>query len=152
MDEGMALTWEPGELSTDPERLEAQLLTLWDGTSTADLFVSLQELYGERPVAPAEQGAILRLLAEHGDVRSAGTATDREGRSGLLFLTEDTESAEGQILQRRIMFAPDTGMPLYHETVVVESDDPVPTGRLPQVNHYAVLVASAWVEEVGQRP
>ncbi|TDQ45491.1 CU044_5270 family protein [Actinorugispora endophytica] len=153
MDEGLAMTWEPGELATDPGALEAQLPEIWDtdSTSTATLFSALQELYGERPVTPAEQGAVLRMLAGRDDVRFAGEATDREGRSGLLFLTEDTESVEGGLLQRRVMFAPDTGMPLYHETVLMESDAPTP-GELPQVNNYTVLVASAWVAEVKQIP
>ncbi|MBV2363339.1 CU044_5270 family protein [Streptomonospora nanhaiensis] len=150
---GMFLTWKPDTLPTDPDELAARLSTV-DGVpsgGSARLFTALQTLYSEMPVDPEVQAAALRALADRDDVRFAGTATDREGREGLLFLTEDRESSEGEVLQRRIMFDPDTGMPLYHETVVVRSEYRN-ADELPIVNHYAALVETAWVSEVHEAP
>jgi hypothetical protein len=156
---GMFFTWEPADLSTDPERLEEQLIEgaanggYDDSDAEAALFYALQILYVEAPVDSEVQAAILRVLAEHDGVRYAGTAEDRQGREGELFVVEDGTEPGGDQLERRILFDADTGMPLYHEIVAVESDAEQPEGaELPRVNHYAAIVKSAWVPEVGDRP
>ncbi|NYH52679.1 hypothetical protein HNR06_002268 [Nocardiopsis arvandica] len=155
---GMFFTWRPGDLSADPGRLADQLVgggghtaaVSADPSTAVALVYALQQLYEEAPVDPGVQAAALRALAGHDDVLYAGTARDREGREGELFLVEE-DAGDGYVLERRIMFDPDTGMPLYHETVAVESDS-VPDVDLPQVNQYTVLVESAWVPEVGDTP
>lgn len=148
---GMFFTWEPDSLSADPERLAEQLLAAdgpEDGSAAVGLVYALQQLYEEAPVGPDVQAAALRALAGQEDVLYAGTARDREGREGELFLVEE-DAGDGHLLERRIMFDADTGMPLYHETVAVES--PGEEGP-PRVNNYTVLVESAWVAEVGDTP
>ncbi|NKY97075.1 CU044_5270 family protein [Nocardiopsis alborubida] len=153
---GMFFTWEPDSLSADPDRLAEQLLEVGgqDSGATPDpspgvgLVYALQLLYEEAPVGPDVQAAALRALAGQEDVLYAGTARDREGREGELFLVEE-DAGDGYVLERRIMFDADTGTPLYHETVAVES--PGEEG-LPRVNNYTVLVESAWVAEVGDTP
>ncbi|WP_159945277.1 MULTISPECIES: CU044_5270 family protein [unclassified Nocardiopsis] len=151
--DGMFFTWEPGDLATDPDRL-AEQLTEGAGaefpSTAAALFYALQELYGEAPVDPGVQAAALRALAGHEEVLYAGEARDREGREGELFLVEEDDGA-GNVLERRIMFDSDTGMPLYHETVAVESAAE-PDGELPRVNQYTVLAEAAWVPRVGDTP
>jgi hypothetical protein len=149
--DGMFFTWEPGSLSADPERLAEQLLAadgLEDDSAAVGLVYALQRLYEEAPVDPDVQAAALRALAGQEDVLYAGTARDREGREGELFLVGE-DAGDGYLLERRIMFDAGTGMPLYHETVAVES--PGEEG-LPRVNNYTVLVESAWVAEVGDTP
>ncbi|WP_017570163.1 CU044_5270 family protein [Nocardiopsis halotolerans] len=165
---GMSFTWEHEDLSSDPEVLADQLMEGADhgavGSATvrgqahspeglsdgALLFHALQRLYEEAPVSPGVQAAALRALAAQEDVLYAGTARDREGREGELFLVEE-EGVAGTVLERRIMFDSDTGMPLYHETVTVESDT-VPDENLPRVNEYTALVDAAWVAGVGDTP
>ncbi|MFD6952400.1 hypothetical protein A6A08_19795 [Nocardiopsis sp. TSRI0078] len=155
---GMFFTWGPEDLSTDPGRLADQLAegggygsgTAADPSEAVALVHALQQMYEEAPVDPGVQAAALRALAGHGDVLYAGTARDREGREGELFLVEE-DAGDGYVLERRIMFDPGTGMPLYHETVAVESDS-APDEDLPRVNQYTVLVESAWVPEVGDTP
>ncbi|WP_433699257.1 CU044_5270 family protein [Nocardiopsis sp. CA-288880] len=152
--DGMFFSLEPGSLSTDPGVLADQLhgagSDLADTGSGARLFYALQQLYGEAPVEPGVQAAVLRVLAEEDDVMFAGTARDREGREGLLFVVEESEGG-GTLLERRIMFDEGTGQPLYHETLTVESPSE-PDADLPRVNNYTVLVESAWVPEVGDTP
>ncbi|CAL9489822.1 hypothetical protein SUDANB121_03229 [Nocardiopsis dassonvillei] len=154
--DGMFFTWDPDSLATDPEALERQLLDGAGhdaGTPEASLFHALEKLYAEAPVDPRVQAAVLRVLAGHEGVLYAGHAEDRYGRGGELFLVEDTASQEGTTLERRIMFDADTGMPLYFEIVAVESEHEQPEGvGLPVVNHYSVLVETAWVAEVEDRP
>lgn len=151
--DGMFFTWEPDTLATDPEELEEQLVDgagFDAGTPEATLFYALQSLYTEAPVDPRVQSAVLRVLAGHEGVLYAGPSEDRYGREGELFLVEE----EGEeTLERRIMFDADTGMPLYFEVVAVESEYEQPEGvELPLVNHYSVIVETAWVPEVEDRP
>ncbi|GAB3210849.1 CU044_5270 family protein [Marinactinospora thermotolerans] len=155
-DEGLQFSWAPGTLAEDPDTLRRQLAE-GDGienaeVDTAEVFYGLQRLYQEMPVSPGEQERILRMLAEDDGVRLAGQATDREGRTGVLFVAEDRLFSEGGTLQRRIMFDADTGMPLYHETVAMEGDTTDIADGSPVVNEYVVLVESAWVREVGDLP
>ncbi|ADH65485.1 CU044_5270 family protein [Nocardiopsis dassonvillei] len=153
---GMFFTLEPDSLSADPDQLAEQLLAVGgrasgatrDPSPAVGLVYALQLLYEEAPVGPDVQAAALRALAGQEDVRYAGTARDREGREGELFLVEE-DAGDGIVLERRIMFDADTGTPLYHETVAVES--PGEEG-LPRVNNYTVLVETAWVAEVGAAP
>ncbi|MFD3687553.1 CU044_5270 family protein [Nocardiopsis sp. NPDC058631] len=151
---GMFFSLEPDSLSSDPEVLADQLhgagSDLADAEAGARLFYALQQLYEEAPVEPEVQAAVLRVLAEEEDVMFAGSARDREGREGLLFVAEEQTEA-GTLLERRIMFDPVTGQPLYHETLTTESpfeED----ADLPMVGDYTVLVESAWVPEVGDTP
>ncbi|MFC7328430.1 CU044_5270 family protein [Marinactinospora rubrisoli] len=151
---GLRFVWEPGTLSTDPGTLAGQLIrgAGWsDGQTTAGLFYALAALYDEQPVAPAVQGAALRMLAERDDVRFAGAAEDRSGRPGLLFLVRSDEEGPGAELERRIMFDAETGMPIYTEIVQTETAEPVPYD-LPAVNSYTMFRTSAWVPEVRRTP
>ncbi|MET9796075.1 CU044_5270 family protein [Nocardiopsis alba] len=154
--DGMFFTWDPSTLPTDPEELERRLLqgTGYDaGTPEATLFYALQTLYTEAPIDPEVQAAVLRLLVEHDGVRYAGEHEDRQGREGELFVVEDTGAQDDGTLERRIMFDPDTGMPLYFEVVTVETESGEVEGEeLPMMNHYAVISESAWVAEVEERP
>lgn len=154
--DGMFFTLEPGSLSDDPEVLAEQLITasgddLSGAGDGAKVFYMLQELYGEAPVEPAVQAAVLRVLAEQEDVKSAGTARDREGREGLLFVVEE-RTGGGSLLERRIMFDPETGQPLYHETLTLELPSEEEGVELPRMNEYTVLVESAWVPEIEDTP
>jgi hypothetical protein len=151
--DGMFFTWEPDGLSTDPLELEEQLVAgagFDAGTPEATLFYALQSLYTEAPVDPAVQAAVLEVLAGHEGVFYAGPSRDRHGREGELFLVEERGE---ETLERRIMFDADTGMPLYFEVVAVESEYEQPAGvELPVVNHYSVIVDTAWVAQVEDRP
>ncbi|MGW9349926.1 CU044_5270 family protein [Nocardiopsis flavescens] len=151
--DGMFFTWEPDALSTDPAELEEQLVAGAGhdaGTPEATLFYALESLYTEAPVDPRVQASVLRVLAGHEGVLYAGPSEDRHGREGELFLVEERA---GETLERRIMFDADTGMPLYHEIVMVESDYEQPDGvEPPVVYHYAVIADTAWVAEVEDRP
>ncbi|MFC4564040.1 CU044_5270 family protein [Nocardiopsis mangrovi] len=152
--DGLRFLWQPGTLSTSPDTLAEQLIagSGWsDGENTAGLFYAINELYNEQPVDPDVQGAVLRLLAEQDDVRFAGEAEDRSGRTGLLFLVQSDELGPGTELERRIMFDADTGMPLYTETVQTENPEPLDYD-LPAVGDYTMFQTSAWVPEVRDTP
>ncbi|MEE2041326.1 CU044_5270 family protein [Nocardiopsis sp. CT-R113] len=153
--DGMFFSLEPGSLSEDPGVLADQLIgegavDLPDAEDGTKILYVLQQLYGEAPVEPGVQAAVLRVLAEEEDVMFAGTARDREGREGLLFVAEE-DTGDGLLLERRIMFDAGTGQPLYHETLTVESPSE-PDTELPRVNNYTVLAESAWVAEIGDTP
>ncbi|MFC3996225.1 CU044_5270 family protein [Nocardiopsis sediminis] len=149
-------SWEPGTLSTDPDTLAHQLIeeadANWsDEVTTAALWFAITQLYEDQPVEPAVQGAVLRMLAERDDVGFAGEAEDRSGRPGLLFVVRtDEPSGAGTEDELRMMFDAETGMPLYHETVLLE--DPEAEYDLPAVGQYTMFHTSTWVSEVRETP
>ncbi|MDP4013194.1 MAG: hypothetical protein U0990_08695 [Candidatus Nanopelagicales bacterium] len=125
------------ELSSDPDQLLRQLSESHPigEQGTAELFVSIADLYFEQAPTPAVRAALLRLVAEAKGVE-ASTTTDRFGRVGLAVSVWSRHGGKGGI--DTLIFDPATGYLLAHEETLTEPLDEINL-EVPAVLGYELL-------------
>lgn len=101
---GLAARTKP---PTDPVALREHLASLYggaDGTSTTpQLLLALSSFRQEWTPGPRETAAIVRMLADAGGLRSAGTVTDRLGRRGQAYVYDGPDGASNATRQMVIL-------------------------------------------------
>lgn len=147
---------EPAELSLDPDTLTEQLLAPWGSwctTSDTDaarcLLDEAQSLAVTFVLQPELMSTIWRALADTGQVRTLGTATDRIGRDVVaLGVTPSSAEAESSVLV--VLADPRTGAILGTETTTLATAVFDISG--PAVTTFAVITVSAYVDAIGALP
>ncbi|MGX1974688.1 CU044_5270 family protein [Streptomyces kronopolitis] len=98
--------------SADPAKLREQLSWLYGGLdgnrTTGELLSALSSFRQEWTPGPQESAAIVRMLADAGGLRQAGTVTDRLGRRGQAYVYDGPDGAMDSTRQMAI-FDPRTG-------------------------------------------
>lgn len=110
--------------STDPAKLREQLSWLYGGLdgnrTTGQLLSALSSFRQEWTPGPRETAAIVRMLADAGGLRQAGTVTDRLGRRGQAYVYDGPDGAMDSTRQMAI-FDPRTGELLGLEVTFTKS-------------------------------
>ncbi len=90
---------------TDPAKLRAELGWLYGGAGGArtvtPLLQALSSFRGEWTPGPRETAAVVRMLADAGGLRPAGSVTDRLGRRGEAYVHDGTGLRQMVILDPR---------------------------------------------------
>nr|WP_238357360.1 CU044_5270 family protein [Kribbella italica] len=107
-----------------------------DVDSTGALVTGIRDLHRETVPSPGTRAAVLRLLAERGDVVSLGLLQDRAGRSGRAFAVDTTYT--GRPERQVLMFDLVTGALLASEDVLTKNVDALRVPA-PAVISYALL-------------
>ncbi|MFE7315592.1 CU044_5270 family protein [Streptomyces sp. NPDC057555] len=114
--DGLAARTRP---PTDPEALRALLTSLYGATgddeggaaAVPQLLMALSSFRQEWTPGPRETAAIVRLLADTGELRPAGAVTDRLGRRGLAFVHDGGDGATdaADATRQMVILDPHTG-------------------------------------------
>lgn len=107
-----------------------------DVNGTGALVTGIRDLYRETVPPPATRSAVLRLLAERGDVVSLGVLQDRAGRSGRAFAVDTTYTGLPQ--RHVLMFDPATGALLASEDLLTKDAGALRV-PVPSVISYALF-------------
>ncbi|UZJ34059.1 CU044_5270 family protein [Streptomyces endophytica] len=90
---------------TDPAKLRAELGWLYGGAggtrTVSPLLQALSSFRGEWTPGPRETAAVVRMLADAGGLRPAGSVTDRLGRRGEAYVHDGTGLRQMVILDPR---------------------------------------------------
>lgn len=142
------------QLPREPDALRTALLDTYpDGTCdgiavTRCVADQYADLAMQLVVPGAVDAAFWAALAEDDAVRSLGTVTDRQGRTGEAFAYVGRD--EGGLWTVGVLIAdPEDGRLIGTESVRYEPDV---LGRKPVVDGVRVLVSSAWVDALGATP
>lgn len=120
-----------------------------DGGDSAAPFQALLGLAGERPIPPATEAEILRLLATVPEIANRGTVIDRAGRPGVAVSVDASET--GTLIRTTLIFDPSTGRLLECDRTLLGE----PGGLDVQENStigYEVVESSGYVANTMDRP
>lgn len=131
----------PGGVPTDPRRLAAALGSGDALEPLLDVFNANRELIPDR----ATRVALLRHLATLDNLAYRGEVTDRAGRPGIAVSADTPDGVRREVL----VFAPDTGELLAHETMTMREPGKLGLPRYPAVVAYTLFLDRAHVDRVG---
>jgi len=136
-----ALSWPRG-LPTDPAALAAALARPGD---PVEPLLRVQNANRELIPDRAARAAVLRALALLDDLAYRGEVTDRAGRRGVAVSADTPDGGRREVL----VFAPDTGELLAHETMIMREPGALDLPAYPAVVSYTLFLNRAHVDRPG---
>ncbi|GIE32733.1 hypothetical protein Ait01nite_057780 [Actinoplanes italicus] len=151
------------DLPTDPVRLEAWLVDslrrgnpdLTAAELSKGIFSSMLNLLYQAPGTPEVRAAAYRLLAVLPGLRDLGPVTDPKGRPGnavTLVTNEDEpgvrQADTGGAREVRLIFDPESGVPLAWETRVLRPADYLSWVPAGAVFDYEAVLRTRWTDDV----
>jgi hypothetical protein len=132
----------PDGLPTDPAALAAALARPGDPVEPL-----LRVLNANRELIPDRdtRAALLRFLAGLDDLAYRGEVIDRAGRRGVAVSADTPDRGRREVL----VFAPDTGELLAHETMIMAEPGRLELARYPAVVAYTLFLDRARVDRPG---
>ncbi|GLY83411.1 CU044_5270 family protein [Actinoallomurus iriomotensis] len=146
---GLSSDPDVDKLPTDPAALRRELEKSGADLKGAAVLLEAEGDLWRQPLRPALQGALLRVLADSGEMGYAGPVRDRAGRAGVAFTLDQNQT--GLPERDVIIFDRRTGRALSEETILTKDPGKLPV-RIPSVTSYALFLGSGRVDGMNERP
>jgi hypothetical protein len=146
---GLSSDTDVDKLPTDPAALRRELEKHGDDLKGAAVMLEAEGDLWQQPLRPTLRGALLRVLADSGEMGYAGPVRDRAGRAGVAFTLDQNQS--GLPERDVIIFDRRTGRALSQEEILTKDPGKLSV-RIPSVTSYTLFLGSGRVDGVNERP
>lgn len=146
---GLSSDPDVDKLPTAPEPLRRELERNAGDLKGAAVLLAAEGDLWRQPLRPNLRGALLRVLADTGEMGYAGPIRDRAGRAGLAFTLDQNQT--GLPERDVIIFDRRTGQALSEESILTKDPGKLPV-RIPSVTSYTLFLGAGRVDGVNERP
>jgi hypothetical protein len=146
---GLSSDPDVDKLPTDPAALRRELEKHGGDLKGAIVVLEAEGDLWRQPLRPRLRGAILRILADSGEMDYAGPVRDRAGCAGVAFTLDQDQT--GLPERDVVIFDRRTGRALSEETILTKDPGKLPV-RIPSLTSYTLFLGAGRVDDMNERP